>query len=48
MLIGAIPMPAETRDTARLRCRSNQPVTQAIIGANMAATAPPTSKPKTS
>src|ERR1700722_9460590 len=42
MVIGAIPMPAETRDTARLRCVSNQPVTQAIMGAKMAAVAPPT------
>ncbi len=42
MVIGAIPMPAETRDTARLRCVSNQPVTQAIMGAKMAAGAPPT------
>ena len=32
MVIGAMPMPAETSDTARLRCVSNQPVTQAIIG----------------
>jgi hypothetical protein len=46
IVIGAIPMPAETRDTARLRCVSNQPVTQAIMGAKMAAVAPPTTKPK--
>ena len=48
MVIGAIPMPAETRDTARLRCVSNQPVTQAIIGAKIAAVAPPTIRPKMS
>ena len=48
MVIGAIPMPAETRDTARLRCVSNQPVTQAIMGAKMAAVAPPTTRPKIS
>lgn len=48
IVIGAIPMPAETRDTARLRCVSNQPVTQAIMGAKMAAVAPPTAKPKIS
>ena len=48
MIMGAIPMPAETSDTARLRWVSNQPVTQAIMGAKMAAAAPPTSKPKIS
>src|SRR6202790_383193 len=37
MVIGAMPMPAETSDTARLRWVSNQPVTQAIIGAKIAA-----------
>ena len=42
---GAIPMPAETSDTARPRPVSNQPVTQAIIGANTAAVAAPTSTP---
>jgi len=47
MVIGAMPMPAETSDTARLRCVSNQPVTQAIIGAKTAAAATPTSRPKT-
>ena len=46
MVIGAIPMPAETRDTAKLRCVSNHPVTHAIMGAKMAAAAPPTTKPK--
>ena len=39
MVIGAMPKPAETSDTARLRWVSNQPVTQAIIGAKMAAVA---------
>ncbi len=48
IVIGAMPMPAETSDTARLRCVSNQPVTHAIIGAKIAAVAPPTSRPKTS
>ena len=44
--MGAMPMPAETSDTARLRCVSNQPVTQAIIGTMMAAALVPTSSPK--
>ena len=48
MVIGAMPMPAETSDTARLRWVSNQPVTHAIIGAKVAAVAPPTSRPKMS
>ena len=48
MVIGAMPMPAETSDTARLRCVSNQPVTQAIIGAKIAAAPPPTTMPKIS
>src|SRR6201999_2286548 len=47
IVIGAIPMPAETSDTARLRWVSNQPVTVAIIGAKIAAVAPPTITPKT-
>src|ERR1700722_2749885 len=47
MVIGAIPMPAETSDTARLRWVSTQPVTHAIIGAKMAAQAAPTISPKT-
>src|ERR1700754_4738057 len=46
MVIGAIPMPADTSDTARLRWVSNQPVTVAIIGAKIAAVAPPTITPK--
>ena len=48
MVIGAMPMPADTSETARLRCVSNQPVTHAIIGAKMAAAAPPTNNPKIS
>ena len=47
IVIGAMPMPAETSDTARLRWVSNQPVTQAIIGAKIAAMEPPTSTPNT-
>src|SRR6478672_4757490 len=46
MVIGAMPMPAETSDTARLRWVSNQPVTHAIIGAKIAAQAAPTISPK--
>src|ERR1700742_2190677 len=42
---GAIPMPAETSETARLRWVSNQPVTHAIIGAKIAAAEPPTITP---
>ena len=48
MVSGAMPMPADTSETARLRCVSNQPVTQAISGAKIAATAPPTARPKMS
>ena len=48
IVIGAMPMPAETSDTARLRCVSNQPVTQAIIGTMMAAALAPTRSPKIS
>src|SRR5262245_48824481 len=47
IVIGAMPMPAETSETARLRWVSNQPVTVAIIGAKIAAVDPPTSTPKT-
>ena len=47
-VIGAMPMPADTSDTARLRLVSNQPVTQAIIGVRIAALAPPSSTPKQS
>src|SRR5260370_32655325 len=46
MVIGAIPMPADTSHTARLRWVSNQPVTQAIIGPKIAAVAAPTNRPK--
>ena len=46
IVIGAMPMPAETSDTARLRWVSNQPVTHAIIGAKIAAQAAPTISPK--
>jgi len=38
-------MPAETSETARLRWVSNQPVTQAIIGAKIAEIEPPTISP---
>src|SRR3979411_2751877 len=47
MVMGAIPIPAETSDTARLRWGSNQPVTVAIIGAKIAEIEPPTITPKT-
>src|SRR5487761_1941054 len=43
--IGAIPMPADTSETARLRWVSNQPVTHAIIGAKIAEIEPPTISP---
>ena len=48
MVIGAIPMPAETSDTARLRWVSNQPVTQAIMGAMIAAALAPIRSPNIS
>ena len=48
IVIGAMPMPADTSETARLRCVSNQPVTVAIIGAKIADTAMPTSRPNSS
>jgi hypothetical protein len=48
MVIGAMPMPAETSDTARLRRVSNQPVTQAIIGAKIAEVLAPMRRPKRS
>src|SRR5689334_3178412 len=47
IVIGAMPMPAETSDTARLRLVSNQPVTVAIIGAKIAAQEAPTKRPNT-
>src|ERR1700730_13117953 len=46
MVIGAMPIPAETSDTARLRWVSNQPVTHAIIGATIAEVAAPTTSQK--
>jgi hypothetical protein len=45
MVMGATPIPAETSETATLRCLSNQPVTVAIIGANTAPAATPTTMP---
>ena len=45
---GAIPIPAETSDTARLRCVSNHPATVAIIGTKTAEAEAPTSNPKIS
>ena len=45
IVIGAMPMPADTSDTARLRWVSNQPVTAAIIGAKIAEIEPPTIRP---
>ena len=48
IVIGAMPMPAETSETARLRWVSNQPVTVAIIGAKIAAVAAPTIRPNRS
>ena len=45
MINGAIPMPADTSETARLRWVSNQPVTHAIIGAKIAEIKPPTISP---
>jgi hypothetical protein len=48
MVKGAIPMPADTSDTARLRWVSNQPVTVAIIGAKIAAVAAPIMRPNSS
>jgi hypothetical protein len=48
MVMGAMPMPAETSETARPRWVSNHPVTQAIKGAKIAAVDAPTSKPNRS
>jgi hypothetical protein len=31
-VIGAMPMPAETREMARLRCFSNHPATVVMVG----------------
>ena len=41
IVIGATPSPADTSDTARLRCVSNQPVVAAIIGAKKLPAATP-------
>src|SRR6185503_5904718 len=48
IVIGATPMPAETSDTARLRCVSNHAVVNAIIGAKNVLAARPTRTPYTS
>jgi hypothetical protein len=48
IVIGAMPIPAETRDTAKLLCVSNHPVTVAIMGAKIAEVAMPTRRPNTS
>src|SRR5579862_6934641 len=48
IVIGAMPIPADTSDTARLLWVSNQPVTVAIMGAKIAAAAVPTSSPNRS
>ena len=48
MVIGAMPNPAETSETARLRWVSNQRVTVAIKGGRIAEIETPTSAPKES
>ena len=48
MVIGAMPIPAETRLTASARPVVNQPVTAAIIGAKKAPAERPTMRPKPS
>ena len=48
IVIGAMPNPAETSETARLRWVSNQRVTVAIKGGRIAETETPTSAPKAS
>jgi hypothetical protein len=45
IVIGATPMPAETSDTARLRCVSNHAVVSAVIGAKNVLAARPTRMP---
>src|SRR5688572_22026379 len=45
MVRGAMPMPAETSETASARRCSNQPMTAAIIGATKALAANPTRTP---
>src|SRR5258708_36016360 len=42
VVIGAIPMPAETRDKARLRCLSKQPVNKTHTGEKIHYVTPPT------
>src|SRR5688572_4951650 len=42
---GATPTPTDTSDTARLRWRSNHPITAAIIGSKKLPAATPTSRP---
>jgi len=46
IVIGATPMPADTSDTARLRCLSNDAAVAAITGAKNAPAATPISRPK--
>src|SRR5260370_30867590 len=41
MVIGAIPMPPDTSDTAKLPWQSNQPVTVSIIEAKLSPLPPP-------
>src|ERR1700753_1180638 len=47
IVMGAMPMPADTSETARLRWVSNQPVTHAIIGAKIEEIEPPDMRPET-
>src|SRR5260370_38809800 len=46
MVIGATPIPAETRETARLRLLSNHLVVAAIIGAKKLPAARPATTPQ--
>jgi hypothetical protein len=41
-VMGAMPMPVETSETARLRCFSNHPVTVAMVGMKTAPAEAPT------
>ncbi len=45
MVSGAIPMPAETSDTASARWRSNIPLIAVMTGTKMLPAAPPTRVP---
>jgi len=45
IVMGAMPMPADTSETARLRLLSNHRVAAAIIGAKNAPAANPTRMP---